>query len=802
MTNIGKQKRNANGQGGGPSAQDLGALSAMFAQGRFADAAVLARTLTERYPQNAIGWTVLGVALSQMGRNAEALAPLQRATALSPGAADAHCNLGNTLQILGRPEEAEVSCRRALQLNPQFAEAHNNLGNALGGLGRRAEAEASYRSALQIRPDFAEAHNNLGNALRDTGRLLEALECYQRALQLRPDFSDACYNLANAFRELGRLSDAEKNYRRAMQLRPRFADAHYNLANTLRAMGRLDDAERNFRAALQIRPEFAEGYNNLGNLLKDCGQLDEAALCYRRALKINPDLYETHINLGHVLKDQGELNAAESSYRKAIACNANSAEARMSLVTLTLLLAPKDVAESRAITEKFDRALEDFENWFESNVVTSADMLASVCAQQPFHLAYRPGNQMPRLSRFGDIVERCADGASKVVPQSGRERLRLAIVTRYLYRHPVWYIILRGILEHIDRGKFELVLYQLGQDQDEETERARILSDVWRDGRAVSGYKGWMDALAEDRADVILYPSIGMDSLTLQLAAHRMAPLQVASWGHPMTTGLSTIDLYLSGEMLEPADADFHYREHLVRLPGTGCCTTPLELLPEDLGEIETELVSRTGAKFVVPQTPYKFDPSDDELIARIAELRPNSLFILLRPEKEKWASDIVVARLSQAIRRHGLVPEDHLRLLPWMSQAKFHRLLELCDVYLDCPSFSGYTTGWQAVHTGIPIVTREGSSLRQRLAAGLLREIGLPETIAVTDEDYVNIAVRLADECSDADRRRELRHSIKAAVPRMNNDIRVVRAFENTLIEAHARMLASQGLGSTNTDG
>ena len=124
---------------------------------------------------------------------------------------------------------------------------------------------------------------------------------------------------------------------------------------------------------------------------------------------------------------------------------------------------------------------------------------------------------------------------------------------------------------------------------------------------------------------------------------------------------------------------------------------------------------------------------------------------------------------------------------MPWLSREKFYHLLDLCDVYLDCPSFSGYTTSWQAVHRGIPVVTIEGKFMRQRLAAGLLRKIGLTDTIATSTEDYVIIATRLAKECRDPKRRNAQRSMIKAAAPRGDNDMVVVRAFEEHLISALA---------------
>ncbi len=86
---------------------------------------------------------------------------------------------------------------------------------------------------------------------------------------------------------------------------------------------------------------------------------------------------------------------------------------------------------------------------------------------------------------------------------------------------------------------------------------------------------------------------------------------------------------------------------------------------------------------------------------------------------------------------------------------------------------------------------------MRQRLAAGLLRHIGLQDTIAASLQDYVNIAVRLAEECADPDRRDICRRAIMSAVPRMNNDTGVVRAFETVMIDAHAGKLA-EGVGQS----
>jgi len=149
-----------------PSSQQMELLVAQFTEGQYAEAEVVAKALTEQFPQHGFGWKVLGALYKQLGRTEDALPPMQKAAALSPEDAAVHSNLGVTLHELGRLEEAETSLRLALEINPDLVEAHSNLGATLKGRGFLADAAVSYRRALEIKPDHAAAHNNLGNTLK------------------------------------------------------------------------------------------------------------------------------------------------------------------------------------------------------------------------------------------------------------------------------------------------------------------------------------------------------------------------------------------------------------------------------------------------------------------------------------------------------------------------------------------------------------------------------------------------------------------------------------------------------------
>jgi protein O-GlcNAc transferase len=172
-------------------------------------------------------------------------------------------------------------------------------------------------------------------------------------------------------------------------------------------------------------------------------------------------------------------------------------------------------------------------------------------------------------------------------------------------------------------------------------------------------------------------------------------------------------------------------------------------------------------------------------LLTRIAKAVGPSEFWLASPEKHHWAAVRLRDRLAAALRAEGLDPDACLRVMPWLQRGQFLGFLDEMDVYLDCPAFSGYTTAWQAIHRGVPIVTLEGELQRQRLAAGLLRQIGVTARIATSRDQYVEIAVRWAQQCRQSEQWEARRAAIRRAAPAADGNRSAVNAFEQTLIDA-----------------
>jgi predicted O-linked N-acetylglucosamine transferase (SPINDLY family) len=282
---------------------------------------------------------------------------------------------------------------------------------------------------------------------------------------------------------------------------------------------------------------------------------------------------------------------------------------------------------------------------------------------------------------------------------------------------------------------------------------------------------------------VLIYPEIGMDAATASLASLRLAPVQAASWGHPETTGLPTLDYYLSAELLEPPGAQEHYTERLVSLPNLGCFFGRASVVPvaPDCAALG---IDEGSPMFVCAGTPFKYSPCHDRVLPAIAAALERCQFVFFT-YRVKQLSEKLRGRLREAFERSGLDFDRYVRFIPWQSAPAFHGLMRRAAAMLDTIGFSGFNTAMQAIDSSLPVVTREGRFMRGRLASGILKRMGLPELVAAGEEEYVALAVRLA---RDGGYRAQIRARIAASREVLYEDRAPIRALEAFLSSVTGR--------------
>lgn len=787
-----------------------------YQNGQFAEAAERIEKAISLDPTQAGPHSNLGLALQRLGRTQEAAACYDRALALEPASIAALFNRGNVLRDLGRLDEALgsyeqvirldpghaealnnrgllldslqrrddaiLSFDRAIAARPHYAEALNNRGATLSALGRYVDALASYDIALSKKPDYAAAHNNRGAALGALYRFEEALASYARALVIDPAFSEAFYNQAVTLANLRKHAAALASYDRALELRPDYPEAANGRGTTLRDMGRSLDALASYERALDARPDFPEALDNRGVVLASLARHEDALACHDRALALRPGFSAALSNRATVLREIGEQRAAMAGYRSAMQADPGSLAVRFKhLISCIPVLAQdeREVVRSRSL---FAEETAMLEAWIASHEIE--DEQRAVGAAQPFHLAYQEENNRDLLGRYGTLCCRLMNGWQQRnkfqvdPPPPGRSRLRVGIISAHIHKHSVWSAIVKGWLEQIDRQRFEIDVFHLGNSQDAETDFASTHCDHFTQGDRQ--LDEWVAAIVERKPDVLIYPEVGMDITTPRLASMRLAPVQIAAWGHPETTGLPTIEYYLSAEAFETGNSQDHYTEKLVTLPNLGCYYAPEE--PAIESEACAVLSGNIGAPlFVCPGTPFKYAPQHDDVFVQIAHRLKNARFVFFTYAPVPLLSKRLEKRIQKAFTAEGLDFSQHVEFIPWQPKAGFFSVLRRADVFLDTIGFSGFNTAMQAIECTLPIVTREGQFMRGRFASAILKRMQLGELVGRDKQAYVECAVRLAQ---DRDYNAGIREKIVRSREVLFRDSKPIRALEDFLTE------------------
>ncbi len=441
------------------------------------------------------------------------------------------------------------------------------------------------------------------------------------------------------------------------------------------------------------------------------------------------------------------MDEASAHHRRALEVDPDHAMAKLALCMAELRVLYRSAEEIDERRAAYEQALERLcaDAATPDRRRRLADGLGAV---QPFFLAYQGRNDRDLQRRYGALVAATVAERFAPIPLAPPPRpdepIRVGIVSGFFWLHSNWKIPIKGWLSQLDRRRFTLFGYHTGQRQDEATREAASLCQRFVQGPL--SLARWREAIGVDAPHVLIYPEVGMDPAAALLAAQRLAPVQCNSWGHPDTSGLPTIDYYLSSALMELPEAQEHYTETLIRLPNLSIYYEPVAVEPEPLTRAELGL--RAGATvFWCCQVLFKYLPQFDEVFPRIALAAGDCQFVFLETLKGRYITNLFVQRLERAFAAVGLDYRLYCVVLPYLPRARFCGAIACCDVFLDSIGWSGCNSTLESLTADLPIVTVRGPLMRSRHSAAILEMMGVTETIASGVDDYVATAARLARE-------------------------------------------------------
>ncbi len=681
--------------------------------------------------------------------------------------------------------EAEQFLRRAIQIQPGFFPAFGTLGLVLRAMGNDADSVAAFEQALAIKPDYVEAAFNLAVACADKNERAKAINLYRHVLALKPDFTPALTNLGNLLRAANEFEQAFICLVKAKKLMPNNPSADINMALVLTDLGRYVEAIAAGERAVANEPDAYESWEALGHAQLLAGDSGGAVVSLARANSLHPDVPQLQYDLGVAQIANGDLARGRETLNAVEALRPDWLKIlfERDLALPPLYESQQHIAESRAAwiagLEKIEARLLARNDW------STAEALTAVSAHTAFYLNYQDVDNTALQLRFARVVEHVVQRA---YPQFSAplawqcaahgQRLRIGFTSAYLRKHSVGYFFSAWITQ-LDKAKFESFVWHSSEISDVVTDKIRAGSAHF--SHAPHDMAAFAESIVAAKLDVLIHLDVGMHPHAQVLAAMRLAPVQCVAYGHPVTTGLSSIDYYLTADAAEPEDAQLSYSEKLIRLPKLGVCYP----MPDISRRAVPAMLSAHRKPFLLcVQRLFKVLPSMDILVARIARDLTRGLpgcTIAFFESLSPGLNNTFIKRISAAMRAGGVNPQSTLLMLPSMTYENFMGTVEAADLVLDTTHFSGGNSSFDAFAVGAPVVAYEGSMMRARQTSAMLRMMNIPELITRSDDEYVATAVALA---SDPQRLLELRRRILASRAALFDDTSTVRALESTLLQ------------------
>lgn len=600
--------------------------------------------------------------------------------------------LGTLAAQTGCFQDAIELLDRAIAADPQVPQAWNNRGNALQELRRPLEALDCFDRAVALNPGYVEAWNNRGNALKDLKRLDEALASYDKALTLRPDYAPAHMNRGNALRDLKLPHHALRAYDQALRLNPRYPEAHLNRGNALRDLHRPEEALASFDHALRARPDYAEAIGNRGNILAELKRMPESLASYVRALALDPQCANVAEGLLYTkmkICDWGGMKESLLNLEQAIQ---RSGKMPSPFMILALLDSP------------------DLQQQAASNFVAA---------------------NFPRSAARREFARKPSHG-----------RIHIGYFSSDFRTHAVGQLMVE-LLEAHDRSRFKISGFSLEPGVADDLQR--------RIAAACEQFFAVRDR--SDREIARLAREAGLD-IAIDLNGHTKdartgvfadgcAPIQVNYLGYPGTMGADYIDYIIADSSVISVDQRAFYMEKVVYLPNCYLVNhsnrqiTPRAFTRQEFG------LPESGFVFCCFNNNYKITPATFDTWMTILQAVPGSVLWLF--EDHAAAAE----NLRREARARG-VADHRLVFTGFMASHEEHLgRYKLADLFLDTFPYNAHATATDALWVGLPVLTRVGRSFASRVAASVLKAIGLPELIAQESAQYQQKAIELAHDAA-----------------------------------------------------
>lgn len=645
-------------------------------------------------------------------------------------------------------ESAEDNLLNFVKKNTQFPEPYYRLSLLEHRRGGRVKAYGYIRKAIKAAPNHPKLLLQLVEILKSMEKIDEAIQVMQRCCEI----DSATSNLAVMGELLEFNSDfdgAYDCYLRAINMDPKNSEFAFFMGKLEMTRTNNDEAIKWFKKSIELNPDHSfSAWNNMGIIYGNDKKLEKAEECYKNSIKANPSSSAPLSNLGGVYSNRNQIDKAIELYKKAVELNPGDYRAHGNLCF---------TAAFYGVASPEER-LSSHQNWYD----------------------HHGRNLTPENVMF--FNDRDPD-----------KRLNVGFISSDFRTHPV-NDFLNPLLKAFDKNKIKIFCYNNNALRDSVTEEIKETADEWREIHS-SSLGSSQQLIRDDKIDILFDLSGHVAGNKMQIFCYKPAPIQISYLGYFATTGVPTIDYWLTDWDLHPEDTVEKTSEEIYRLPRCWLAYSPRveASVPAPPPSIKNGYV--TFGSF---NNSSKIGPKTVAAWTEVLKALPTSRLILKGPGyDDKFIYDLKLKNFTD----NGIAAE-RIELLGRIEDYKEHlAVYDKIDIALDTVDYSGGTTTAETMWMGVPVLTLVGDLMQERMSYSMIKAVGLDDWAAFSVDEFVEKAKKFAaDEKGRADLRASIRETMASS--QLCDSAGLARAMEEAFRDMWHRFLDETSGDIVDVDG
>jgi predicted O-linked N-acetylglucosamine transferase (SPINDLY family) len=657
----------------------------------------------------------------------------------------------------GRYSEAVELYDQLVSLQPKINTHYWYLGLSLLLLEQESEAQTVWLAGLSEFVEDVEGTLSLLGILKLEAANLETVSSMQSAWLVRryiqeiaPDDQENLLTIIDYSASLGFLAESDELIYQAIDL----IDKHenFNSDKLPETVGNLLENLPNLTSVIDFLEICIDKYKNpqqLANILfstinsiqqNDFIPRENVIRLVHLCLRFSPQNSSVLINLISLYHEVGQYDRSIEYGKQLLEISKTTFDKISALYLLIkgFLLSGGEWLEAESYYQECYQLIQDLLNELGNIDLDQAMRLLVITGVSPY-FSDKPSAHHTLRKRITQSSYANISKQSIEIKKRDRSNsfLRIGYISSCFRRHSVSWLS-RWLLQYHDSEKFQIYAYSLKRTDDDlqnfVANQVHEFIHISSDATPAE----IVERIQQDEVDIL----VDLDSITSKQICSVMmmkpAPIQV-TWLGSDASGVPAIDYFIADQYVLPDTSQDYYTSKIWRLPHTYIAVDGFEASVPTLRRCQLN-IPNDAVVFFSSQTGYKRHRKIVHLQMKILREVPDSFFLV------RGLSDgnSVKTFFTEIAEQEG-VSCKRLRFLPIFPSEEIHRAnLQIADVVLDTYPYNGATTTLETLWMGIPLVTRVGEQFAARNSYAFMKNVGITEGIAWTDEEYIEWGIRL----------------------------------------------------------